>query len=57
MDCDTIVYALAYKGLFGGNPVTIWNSPVDVVIKMYHYVHFMGVYDETSISLNTKETK
>nr|DAH67576.1 MAG TPA: hypothetical protein [Caudoviricetes sp.]DAH89640.1 MAG TPA: hypothetical protein [Caudoviricetes sp.]DAY68239.1 MAG TPA: hypothetical protein [Caudoviricetes sp.] len=48
---------MANKGLFGGNPNIIWDSPCDVVMKMYHYANFQAVLDTTRMVINTNKDK
>jgi hypothetical protein len=43
---------LAKSGLFGSNPQTVLESPVDIVMQAYHFNNFMQDYEETSIELN-----
>ena len=47
---------LAKGGLYGGNPQTVLNTPVDIVMQSYHFNNFMQDYEEASIQLN-KESK
>ena len=53
--CDTIVNTLAIKGLFGGNPETIYNTPIDIVMNVYNYSVFINEYQETEMMLNSPE--
>lgn len=50
-----IALTLAKAGLFGGNPYTVLNTPVDIVIQAFHFNNFMQDYEEASIQLNRKE--
>lgn len=52
---DNIVYSLASKGLWGGNPIKIWNSPANVVMEMYHFKNFASEYEDAEYYLNTEE--
>ena len=45
------------KGLFGGNPETIYNTPIDIVMDTYNYNVFIMEYQETEMMLNTSEDK
>ena len=47
---------LAKSGMYNGNPQTVLESPVDIVMQSYHFNNFMQDYEETSIELN-KENK
>lgn len=47
---------LAKGGMYGGNPETVLNTPVDIVIQSYHFTNFIQDYEEASIELN-KENK
>ena len=47
---------LAKSGMYGGNPQTVLDSPVDIVMHSYHFNNFMLDYEDTSIELN-KESK
>ena len=51
-----IALTLAKSGLYGSNPQTVLESPVDIVMHSFHYNNFMQDYEETSIELN-KESK
>ena len=51
-----IALTLAKGGMFGGNPQTVLDSPVDIVMHSYHFTNFMQDYEEASIQLN-KESK
>ena len=55
--CDTIVNTLAIKGLFGGNPETIYNTTIDIVMNAYNYNVFINEYQETEMMLNSPEEK
>lgn len=44
--------SLAKSGLYGGNPYTVLNCPVDIVIKSYHFNEFTKVLEDTCIELN-----
>ena len=41
--------------MFGGNPHTVLNAPVDIVIQAFHFINFMQDYEETSIQLNKEK--
>lgn len=47
-----IALTLAKSGLFGGNPQTVLNTPVDIVLEAYHYEAFCKVYEDTYLELN-----
>ena len=51
-----IAMPLAKSGFFNGNPQTILNSPVDIVMQTYHYEMFVKNYEETVNEMN-KERK
>ena len=56
---DRLTYValqIAKSGFFSGNPELVLNSPVDIVLKTYHYINFIQDYEDTSIELN-KENK
>ena len=42
--------------MFSGNPQTVLNTPVDIVMHSYYFIQFMQDYETTSIELN-KESK
>jgi len=46
---------LAKAKMFGGNPDTVLNTPVDIVIQAYHFSEFMKIYEDTSIELNKEQ--
>jgi len=43
---------LASQGAFCGNPVTIWQSPVDIVMDMYNYRSFEEDFKNSYFELN-----
>nr|DAT18304.1 MAG TPA: hypothetical protein [Caudoviricetes sp.] len=43
---------MAKSGWFGGNPHTIYNSPVDTVIDAYNFELFSREYESTFYELN-----
>ena len=47
--------SLATKGLFGGNPQTVYQTPIDIVMLQYNYMVFMNEYEETEMIINTPE--
>ena len=53
--CDTIAMSLAYRGLFGGNPETVYKAKADVVMLQYNYMTFINDYQETELIINTPE--
>ena len=51
-DLTSIVFSLARKGYWGGNPTEIWNAPVEDVINAYNYEAFIVTYQETEMLIN-----
>lgn len=47
---------LAKSGYFNSDPQKILETPIDLVMKTYHYEIFAREYEETYIELN-KDTK
>lgn len=47
--------SLASKGLFGGNPLNVYNTPIDIVMLQYNYMVFMNEYEETEMIINTPD--
>lgn len=46
---------IAKNGFFGGNPETVLNAPVDIVIATKQYIEFLQDFDDTSIELNKEK--
>ena len=46
---------LAKAGWFGGNPSTVNNAPVDVVIKAFQFEIMTREFESTSYELNKGE--
>jgi len=51
-----IANTLAKSGYFGGNPETVLNAPVDIVLNAFQYEIFSRDYENAIIELN-KEGK
>ena len=51
-----IANTLAKSGYFGGNPVTVLNAPVDIVLNAFQYEMFSREYENAVFELN-KETR
>jgi trans-2-enoyl-CoA reductase len=49
---DIIVYSLAKAQWYGGNPSTIYNSPIDEVLLSYQYEIMTRDFEETDIAMN-----
>lgn len=47
--------ALAKAGYFSGNPLTIYKTPVDIVMDTYHYEVFTREYESTLFELNKEK--
>lgn len=51
---EYIILMLAKAGYFGGNPSTVLNTPIDWVMKCYHYENFVNKYQNAEMELNKK---
>lgn len=52
-DLETIIAnVLAKEGWYGGNPLTVFASPVDIVLHSYHYEIFTREYQSSYNELN-----
>lgn len=50
-----IANSLAKAGYFGGNPQTVYEAPVDVVLDVYNYEQFTGQYESTYYEMNKQK--
>ena len=51
----TISLSLAKSGFFNGNPETVLNTPVSLVLHTYYYEAYAQDYQDCYIELNKKE--
>ena len=49
---DVIIYTICKAGWYNGNPTQAYNSPIDEVIKAYHFEIMVRQYKDTAYELN-----
>lgn len=49
-----ICLKVAKAGYYGGNPAFVRQAPVDDVLSILDYEHFLDVYDYTEFKINEK---
>lgn len=51
---EYMVLMLAKAGWYGGNPSAILSTPIDWVIKSYHFENFINKYQNAEIEMSRK---
>lgn len=49
---DVIIYTICKAGWYNSNPTVAYNSPVDEVIRAYHFEIMTRQYKNTAYELN-----
>lgn len=50
-----MVYTLAKAGWFGGNPSTVYSTPIDIVFDAYYFEIMSRDYESTYFELNKEK--
>ena len=52
---EIIPLRLMKEGIMGGDYLKIISTPVDVIIKLWHYIQFCNDYENEMYNINTQK--